>query len=65
MQMKIDGEECRVEIGRARGGWVDVFRMGPTQSGRIARLSRHIVPESLITSGGKVRTGGHVYEVRT
>lgn len=65
MQMKIDGRAVQFEIGDCRAGWCDVFELCPTLSGRIARVARYSVPESVLTHGGAVRTGGHLFSVRT
>lgn len=64
MSLKIDGEECEFEIGSARAGWVDLFKIGKSLNGRHCRVSRHCVPESLLTFGGKIKTGGHEYEFK-
>ena len=61
--LKVDGRECRAEIGSSRAGWCDVFEIGPTLSGRMARVARYSLPDSVLDHGGKVRTGGHVFEV--
>jgi hypothetical protein len=63
MEMTIDGRAVRVEIGDCRAGWCDVFEIGPTLTGRMARLARYQVPEDLLTGGGAVHTGGHIYSV--
>ena len=62
--MKIDGEECEFETGSARAGWVDLFKIGKDVNGRRCRVSRHSVPETLLTTGGRVKTGGHEYEFK-
>ena len=63
MEMRIDGRAVRVEVGKCRDGWCEVFEMGPTLTGRVARVACYQVPENLLARGGAVRTGGHVFDV--
>ena len=66
MQVLIDGKETQVEFGgykHPNRQWVEMFVMGRTITGRLARVSCHTIPASLL-DGGVCRAGGHTYEIK-
>lgn len=64
--MYINNKICDVQLGNTdHCGNVEVFEMGKTLSGRVARVSRHWLPIGFIEDGcGAIKTGGNVYSFK-
>lgn len=62
MKLKIDGEEVEFDLC-TRNGMAEVFKIGTDQSGRRCRVACYTLPMGLFRHGGRVRTGGHEFEV--
>lgn len=61
--MIIDGAEKDIfALLRPNTKWTTIRVYGNTLDGRRAIVSSQTVPSELFTHGGKVMTGGHVYE---